>query len=202
MQRRSGVKSRKAHVSIPDLVREDKDNARTALHILTKHVKTVVGEKYKTAAAYHREILQRDKENARVVAGITSLQWKIAGSCVLLCAGVVGAAKITASASLPIEWKIGLSAVFAAALCLVAMGAYGMMRRTANDLEYRKVHGKVLAELFEATTGIQKLTNAVVMKTREDLEPANPARLTRRFFITIVIAAIFSAVVTAAIIWG
>ena len=202
MKRRLEVKSRNARISIPDLVKEDKDNARTALHILTRHVKTVVGERYRTAAAYHREILQRDMENARVVAGIKSLQWKIAGSCVLLCAAVVGAAKITASASLPFEWKIGLSAVFAAALCLAAIGAYGMMRRTANDLEYRKVYGKVLAELFEATTGIQKLTNAVVMKTREDLAPANPARFTRRFFITIVIAAIFSAVVTAAIIWG
>ena len=195
------MKSRNAHVSISDLVKEDTDNARTALHILTKHVKTVVGEKYRTAAAYHREILQRDRENARVVAGIKSLQWKIAGSCVLLCAAVVGAAKISAPASLPLEWKIGLSAVFAAALCLIAIGAYGMMRRTANDLEHCKVHGKVLAELFEATTGIQKLSATVVSKTREDLEPTSPARLTLRFSVTIVLAAIFSAVVTAAIIW-
>jgi len=202
MKRRIEVKSRKTHVSIPDLVKEDKDNAQTALHILTKHVKTVVGEKYRTAAAYHREILQRDRENARTVAGVKSLQWKIAGSCVLLCAAVVGAAKITAPASLPLEWKIGLSVVFAAALCLVAIGAYGMMRRTADDLEYCKVLGKVLAELFEATTGIHKLSHAVVSKTREDLEPASPARLTLRFSITIVIAAIFSAVATAAIIWS
>ena len=195
------MKSRNAHVSISDLVKEDTDNARTALHILTKHVKTVVGEKYRTAAAYHREILQRDRENARVVAGIKSLQWKIAGSCVLLCAAVVGAAKISAPASFPLEWKIGLSAVFAAALCLVAIGAYGMMRRTTDDLEHCKVHGKVLAELFEATTGIQKLSATVVSKTREDLEPTSPARLTLRFSITSVLAAIFSAVVTAAIIW-
>jgi hypothetical protein len=201
MKRRTEVKSRKTHVSIPDLVKENKDNAQVALHILTKHVKTVVGEKYRTAAANNREILQRDRENARMAAGIKSLQWKIAGSCVLLCAAVVGAAKITASASLPLEWKIGLSAVFAAALCLVAIGAYGMMRRTADDLEYCKVQGKVLVELFEATTGILKLVNTVILKTREDLQPTSPALLTLRFSITIVAAAAFSALMTAVIIW-
>lgn len=149
-------------VTIPELLESSNQSPEQALAALRRHLKSGAGDAFQTKGNFLSEILDRNEKNAEIIAQTKATQWKIRNYAILLYVAVVGAIRLTNALNNTWAYEVALSAVTAVLIVLIYVVARRMMDKTEEDLAFYRAHSRVNEDMLNATTGTQKLANAVV----------------------------------------